>query len=129
MKARTIGCPKHRSVVSPDAHREAIVTDGVRRKYLTRDAAVGFAHPLVCRVDLPTKIDHTFDLQFGPKDESRGGDDHARAAWFGFGNIEQDAWMVVIEVIALAFVRDRQEQYMPRLDGVRQEGHELLSLY
>jgi hypothetical protein len=34
--------------------------------------------------------------------------------------------MVPIEVIALAFVLDRQEQCMPGLDGVRQEGHEVL---
>ena len=59
MEAWTIRCPEHRGVVPPDTHRKAVVTDSVGREHLTDQAAVGLAHPLVRRVHIATKIDHT----------------------------------------------------------------------
>jgi hypothetical protein len=50
MTARTIRCRKHGCVVPPDAHREAIIADGMRCEHPDGQAAFCLPHPFVCHI-------------------------------------------------------------------------------
>ena len=103
---------RHSDIVTPSSPKR------VRREHLTRHAAAGGFEPLAHLVDVHAKVD---DARHVRRRVVAGRCHHEqRAAGIVHPGIEQRPRIRSLEVIALAAVRDGQQQRVPVLDGVRQ---------